>query len=100
MTRENQSNNLQNNDLDNFAKTGISNSRLDAHTVCISNPKLSFDAMTIVGNVNTERAKKLYDFLVSEPYVEVWDALQTKFRAKALQGKIYIEYDKIKGTSW
>ncbi|MBN4936435.1 replication initiation protein, partial [Staphylococcus sp. EG-SA-6] len=39
-------------DLDNFSKTGYSNSRLDAHTVCISDPKLSFDAMTIVGNLN------------------------------------------------
>ncbi|MBW7452397.1 replication initiation protein, partial [Staphylococcus aureus] len=81
MTKENHSNHLQNHDLDNFAKTGISNSRLNRHKMHTPIQKISFDAMTIVGNVNTERAKKLYDFLVSEPYVEVWDALQTKFRA-------------------
>lgn len=100
MTKENQSNNLQNNDLDNFSKTGISNSRLDGYSLPTPNLNLSFDAMTIVGNVNTERAAKLYDLLVSEPYVEVWNALQTKFKAKALDGKVYIEYDKIKATSW
>lgn len=93
--------NEQENLVENYTKKpAYSNSRLGVHIDDTPHPKLSFDAMTIVGNVNTERAKKLYDFLVSEPYVEVWDALQTKFRAKALQGKVYIEYDKIKGTSW
>ncbi|MGZ9582881.1 replication initiation factor domain-containing protein, partial [Staphylococcus epidermidis] len=52
MSKNNQANHsshLENHDLDNFSKTGYSNSRLDAHFVCTSNPKLSFDAMTIVG---------------------------------------------------
>ncbi|MFR6970585.1 replication initiation protein, partial [Streptococcus pneumoniae] len=100
MSTEKQSNYLQDKALDDFSKTGYSNSRLNRHKMHTPIQKISFDAMTIVGNVNTERAKKLYDFLASEPYVEVWDALQTKFRAKALQGKVYIEYDKIKATSW
>src|SRR5699024_12150520 len=55
----NHSNHLENHDLDNFSKTGYSNSRLDAHTVCISDPKLSFDAMTIVGNLNRDNAQAL-----------------------------------------
>lgn len=100
MSRENHSNYLQNKDLDNFSKTGYSNSRLDAHTVCTSNPKLSFDAMTIVGNLNKDNAEQLSKFMSVEPQIRLWDILQTKFKAKALEEKIYIEYDKVKAASW
>jgi len=96
----NHSNHLENHDLDNFSKTGYSNSRLDAHTVCISDPKLSFDAMTIVGNLNKNNAKKLSEFMSLEPQIRLWDMLQTKFKAKALQEKVYIEYDKVKADTW
>ncbi|HCV6602737.1 TPA: replication initiation protein, partial [Staphylococcus aureus] len=84
----------------NFVKTGYSNSRLDAHTVCISDPKLSFDAMTIVGNLNRDNAQALSKFMSVEPQIRLWDILQTKFKAKALQEKVYIEYDKVKADSW
>lgn len=96
----NHSNHLENHDLDNFSKTGYSNSRLDAHTVCTSNPKLSFDAMTIVGNLNKDNAEQLSKFMSVEPQIRLWDILQTKFKAKALEEKIYIEYDKVKAASW
>ncbi len=96
MNTENHSKHLQNKDLDNFSKTGYSNSRLDAHTVCISDPKLSFDAMTIVGNLNRDNAQALSKFMSVEPQIRLWDILQTKFKAKALQEKVYIEYDKVK----
>ena len=43
----------------NFSKTGYSNSRLSGQTLGKSQPKLSFDAMTIVGNLNKTNAKKL-----------------------------------------
>ena len=46
-------------EVQNYSLTGYSNSRLDAHTVCISDPKLSFDAMTIVWNLNKNNAQKL-----------------------------------------
>ena len=84
----------------NFSKTGYSNSRLHAHTVCISDPKLSFDAMTIVGNLNKSNAHKLSEFMSIEPQIRLWDILQTKFKAKALQEKVYIEYDKVKADTW
>lgn len=84
----------------NFPKTGYSNSRLHAHTVCISKPKLSFDAMTIVGNLNKNNAQKLSEFMSIDPQIRLWDILQTKFKAKALQEKVYIEYDKVKADSW
>jgi hypothetical protein len=96
----NHSNHLENHDLDIFSKTGYSNSRLDAHTVCISDPKLSFDAMTIVGNLNRDNAQALSKFMSVEPQIRLLDILQTKFKAKALQEKVYIEYDKVKADSW
>ncbi|MGW7972403.1 replication initiation factor domain-containing protein [Staphylococcus xylosus] len=87
-------------EITNYHLTGYSNSRLDAHTVCISDPKLSFDAMTIVGNLNKESAQKLSEFMSIEPQIRLWDILQTKFKAKAIQEKVYIEYDKVKADSW
>ena len=96
----NHSNHLENHDSDNFSKTGYSNSRLDAHTVCISKPKISFDAMTITGNLSTLNAQRLSEFMSIEPQIRLWDILQTKFKAKALQEKVYIEYDKVKADTW
>ncbi|MCL7451184.1 replication initiation protein, partial [Staphylococcus aureus] len=85
MSTENYSNYLQNKDLDNFFKTGYSNSRLNRHTMYTPEPKISFDAMTIVGNLNTNNAQKLSEFMSIEPQIRLWDILQTKFKAKALQ---------------
>ena len=100
MSRENYSNYLQNKDSDILHSTGYSNSRLHAHTVCISKPKISFDRMTIVGNLNKNNAQKLSEFMSTEPQIRLWDILQTKFKAKALQEKVYIEYDKVKADTW
>ena len=84
----------------NFSKTGYSNSRLSGQTLGKSQPKLSFDAMTIVGNLNKNNARKLSEFMSVEPQIRLWDILQTKFKAKALQEKVYIEYDKVKADTW
>ena len=100
MSKENYSKYLQNKDSDILHSTGYSNSRLHAHTVCISKPKISFDRMTIVGNLNKNNAQKLSEFMSTEPQIRLWDILQTKFKAKALQGKVYIEYDKVKADTW
>ena len=96
----NHSNHLENHDLDNFSKTGYSNSRLSGNFFTTPQPELSFDAMTIVGNLNKTNAKKLSEFMSFEPQIRLWDILQTKFKAKALQEKVYIEYDKVKADSW
>ena len=96
----NHSNHLENHDLDNFSKTGYSNSRLSVPIWDTPQPKLSFDAMTIVGNLNKTNAQKLSEFMSVEPQIRLWDILQTKFKAKALQEKVYIEYDKVKADSW
>ncbi|HAR7015053.1 TPA: replication initiation factor domain-containing protein [Staphylococcus aureus] len=84
----------------NFSLTGYSNSRLNRHTMYTLEPKISFDRMTIVGNLNKNNAQKLSEFMSVEPQIRLWDMLQTKFKAKALQEKVYIEYDKVKADSW
>ncbi|HIH7692698.1 TPA: replication initiation factor domain-containing protein [Staphylococcus aureus] len=100
MSTENYSNYLQNKDLDTFSKTGYSNSRLNRHIMYTPEPKLHFDAMTIVGNLNKNNAHKLSEFMSIAPQIRLWDILQTKFKAKALQEKVYIEYDKVKADAW
>ena len=100
MSTESHSNYLRNKDLDNFSKTGYSNSRLSVPIWDTPQPKLSFDAMTIVGNLDKNNAQKLSEFMSLEPQIRLWDILQTKFKAKALQEKVYIEYDKVKGDTW
>jgi len=87
-------------EVTNYTSTGYSNSRLNRHTMYTPEPKLSFDAMTIVGNLNKNNAHKLSEFMSIEPQIRLWDILQTKFKAKALQEKVYIEYDKVKADTW
>lgn len=84
----------------NMDLTGYSNSRLSGNFFTTSQPKLSFDRMTIVGNLNKTNAKELSDFMSYEPRFRLWDILQTKFKAKALEEKVYIEYDRIKADTW
>ena len=100
MAKENVSNYLQNKDSNYFPKTGYSNSRLSVPIWDTPQPKLSFDAMTIVGNLSRDNAQKLSEFMSVEPQIRLWDILQTKFKAKALQEKVYIEYDKVKADTW
>lgn len=46
-------------DAENYLKKpAVSNSRLNRHTMYTPEPKLSFDAMTIVGNLNKNNAHK------------------------------------------
>ncbi len=87
-------------EVTNYTSTGYSNSRLSGQTLGKSYPKLSFDAVTIVGNLNRINAQKLSDFMSVEPQIRLWDMLQTKFKAKALQERVYIEYDKVKADTW
>ncbi|MEJ7550468.1 replication initiation protein, partial [Staphylococcus hominis] len=77
-----------------------SNSRLSGNFFTTPQPNLSFDAMTIVGNLNKDNAEQLSKFMSVEPRFRLWDILQTKFKAKALQEKVYIEYDKVRADSW
>ncbi|EMU9960800.1 replication initiation factor domain-containing protein [Staphylococcus pseudintermedius] len=79
--------------------TGYSNSRLSGNFFTTSQLELSFDAITLTGNLRADSAKKLSRFMSIEPRIYLWDILQTRFKAKALD-KVYIEYDKVKGDSY
>ncbi|MCP6467751.1 replication initiation factor domain-containing protein, partial [Klebsiella pneumoniae] len=98
--RENHSKQGTSGKVTNYTRTGYSNSRLGVHFRDTPSPKISFDGMTIVGNLNKYNAEKLSKFMSIEPQIRMWDILQTKFKAKALQEKVYIEYDKVKADSW
>lgn len=87
-------------EVTNYTRTGYSNSRLSGNFFTTPQPELSFDAMTIVGNLSRDNAQKLSSFMSIEPQIRLWDILQTKFKAKALQEKVYIEYDKVKADTW
>ncbi|HDM1017558.1 TPA: replication initiation protein, partial [Staphylococcus aureus] len=87
-------------EVTNYTSTGYSNSRLSGNFFTTPQPELSFDAMTIVGNLSRDNAQKLSSFMSIEPQIRLWDILQTKFKAKALQEKVYIEYDKVKADTW
>ncbi|HDA8872380.1 TPA: replication initiation factor domain-containing protein [Staphylococcus aureus] len=87
-------------EVTNYTSTGYSNSRLGGNFCTTPHPELNFDAMTIVGNLNKNNAQKLSEFMSTEPQIRLWDILQTKFKAKALQEKVYIEYDKVKADTW
>lgn len=100
MTEENLLNYLQDKGSGKFSKTGYSNSRLSGNFFTTPQPNLSFDAMTIVGNLNKDNAEQLSKFMSVEPRFRLWDILQTKFKAKALHEKVYIEYDKVRADSW
>ena len=91
---------FSNQENDNLSKTGYSNSRLNRHKMHTPNPKISFDAITIVGNLSKNNAQKLSEFMSVDTQIRLWDILQTKFKAKALQEKVYIEYDKVKADTW
>ena len=76
MSTESHSNYLRNKDLDNFSKTGYSNSRLSVPIWDTPQPKLSFDAMTIVGNLDKNNAQKLSEFMSLEPQIRLWDMVK------------------------
>lgn len=84
----------------NFQLTGYSNSRLGAHILCMSIPKISFDRFTIVGNLDTEHTDELIRTLEYDPNIRTWDVLQTRFKGMAFENKVYIEYDSVKAKSW
>ena len=93
--------NEQENLVENYTKKpAYSNSRLGVHIDDTPHPKLSFDGMTIVGNLSKENASKLAEFMAYEPRVRLWDTLQTKFKAKALEERVYIDYDRIRADAW
>lgn len=78
----------------------LSNSRLASHTMGICPPKISFDRMTIIGDLPLEHAQYMADILGNDPVVTLWEKMNHKFKGKALNEKVYIEHDRLKADAW
>lgn len=84
----------------NLQLTGLSNSRLSVQNLYTPSPKISFDRMTIIGNLPLEHVRYMAYTLGNDPYVELWEHMNHKFKGKALNGKVYIEHDRLKADAF
>ena len=78
--------------------TGPSNSRFHSRE---RDPltQISFDRMTVIGDLNPRHINEFRSFIASNPYVSVLDTKTDYVRAKMYDDLFYLEYDKIKGQS-
>lgn len=81
----------------NSKKPAVSNSRLSVHTVPTFD--ISFDRITLVGDLIPECEKQVSDFVSIDSSISVLEALSSKFKIQHVLDDIYIEYDKFKGKS-
>lgn len=86
------------NDL-NVDLTALSNSQLKIHNMYHIGVNVSFDKISITANVIEKRLSDLANFISFEPFVDVFEDTQMHFRLRALNNKIYMEYDKIKANA-
>lgn len=85
-------------DVENYLKKpAVSNSRLSVQTLPTFD--ISFDRITLVGDLIPECEKQVSDFVSIDSSVSVLEALSSKFKAQHVLDDIYIEYDKFKGKS-
>lgn len=75
--------------------TGHSNSRLSVYSVT-QNIKIevSFDRVTIVGNLIENREKWLKHHVETNPRVDLRDTGFDRFKCHALNNKVYVEYNR------
>jgi len=90
--------NFEENDV--LELTGLSNSRLSVQNLVQSLPKISFDRMTIVGDLSKGHAQYMADFLGNDINVRLWDCLSHKFKGQVFADKVYIEHDRFKADAW
>lgn len=91
---------MENDELELKWKPALSNSRLE---VCFANstkPKVSFDRMTIIGDLPLDRVEDMATFLGNDPYVDLWEKMNNRFKGKALNEKVFIEHDRLKADAW
>lgn len=91
--------NEQNRQNNNLGLTGLSNSRLSVHNMYTPDIKVSFDRITIVGDLIPEQAKILRDLVAFDSNISVRDAKTDMFECHALSNKAYIRYDKYIGQA-
>ncbi|KAA1035415.1 replication initiation factor domain-containing protein [Macrococcus equipercicus] len=78
----------------------LSNSRLSVPNWHTPSPKISFDRMTIVGDLTKDKAQYMADLLGNHTSVQLWDCMTHKFRGRIFTDKIYIEHDRFKADAW
>lgn len=78
-------------------KPAVSNSRLSVQTLPTFD--ISFDRITLVGDLIPKCEKQVSDFVSIDSSISVLEALSSKFKAQNVLDNIYIEYDKFKGKS-
>lgn len=91
--------NEQNRQNNNLGLTGLSNSRLNGDSIPTQDIKVSFDRITIVGDLIPEQAKILRDLVAFDSNISVRDAKTDMFECHALSNKAYIRYDKYIGQA-
>lgn len=87
-------------DENDFGLTGISNSRLSGQFVGKTFPKISFDRMTLVGDLAKDKAEYMADLLGNSTFVNLWDCMTHKFKGHIFSDKVYIEHDRFKADAW
>ena len=76
--------------------TGLSNSRLTAQGLVHLPKKIAvgFDRITVVGYLIESREKQLKKHVERDPRINLRDTGFDKFKAHALDNKVYVEYDR------
>lgn len=90
--------NFEENDV--LKLTGLSNSRLSVQTTTTPLPKISFDRMTLIGDLNKDKSQYMADLLGNSPSVHLWNCLTHKFEGQIFTDKVYIEHDRFKADAW
>ena len=91
-------NDREKSDAENYLKKpAVSNSRLSVQTLPTFD--ISFDRITLVGNLIPECEKQVSNFISIDSSISVLEALSSKFKVQHVLDDIYIEYDKFKGKS-
>ena len=88
------------NELGKNWEPALSNSRLSGSFFTTPEPKISFDRLTIVGDLGKDKAEYMADLLGNSTFVHLWDCLTHKFKGQIFTDKIYIEHDRFKADAW
>ncbi len=92
--------NIENDKSECNFQPALSNSRLASQKRGIPYPKVSFDRMTLIGDLPLDRVDDMANFLGNDPYVDLWEKMNNRFKGKALNEKVYIEHDRLKADAW
>ncbi|UTH14967.1 replication initiation factor domain-containing protein [Macrococcus equipercicus] len=87
-------------ELEKNWEPALSNSRLSGSFFTTPQPKISFDRMTIVGDLPKNRAEYMADLLGNSTFVQLWDCLTHKFKGQIFSDKVYVEHDRFKADAW